>query len=277
MAKRNNIKRDHIDRNDTDGWKEYYKEEKPKKGENSEDKKKREARNKRAKMKAHDTWMRKGSSKPKDEKPKDDTKKDDTKKEEKPKDDKPKDDTKKDNTKNNNMKKDTKKNDSKIVGAILAAIGKKKAKKYPFMPLAFVFKAGLEDGKPEDLQFQEVSGLSMSLETEPLNEGGNEIVYQLPTRIKYENVVLKRGMIPAKSKIAKWCRETLDKGISQKIELKNLKIELLSPTKMKPLMKWSIEGAYPVKWEISSLNAQESAIVFETMEFVVRKVKVEAV
>ena len=60
-------------------------------------------------------------------------------------------------------------------------------------------------------------------------------------------------------------------------DIKNIKIELLSPINMKPIMKWAIEGAYPIKWEVSSLNAQESAIVFETMEFVVRKVKVEAV
>ena len=251
MAKK--IKRDHIDQNDTDGWKEYYNEEKPKKGENEDERKKREARNKKAKMKAHDTWMRKGSKEP-------------PKKEE----DKKPEDKKPDNKKNDNKKNDT-------MGGNKGGGGKKKSKEYPFIPLSFIFRAGLEDGKPDDLQFQEVSGLSISMGTEDLMEGGNQIVYKLPSRIQYENLILKRAIIPDKSEIAKWCRKTLDGGISRKIELKNLKIELLSPTKMKPLMKWSVEGAYPIKWEISSLNAQESALVIETMEFVFRKLTVEAV
>jgi len=266
MAKK--IKRDHIDQNDTDGWKEYYNEEKPKKGENEDERKKREARNKKAKMKAHDTWMRKGSKEP----PK---KEEDKKPDDKKPDDKKPDDKKPDDKKPDNKKPDNKKNDT--MGGDKGGGGKKKSKEYPFIPLSFIFRAGLEDGKPDDLQFQEVSGLSISMGTEDLMEGGNQIVYKLPSRIQYENLILKRAIIPDKSEIAKWCRKTLDGGISRKIELKNLKIELLSPTKMKPLMKWSVEGAYPIKWEISSLNAQESALVIETMEFVFRKLTVEAV
>jgi phage tail-like protein len=265
MAKKNNIKKDHIDQNDTDGWKAYYKEEQPKKGENEYEKKKREARNKQARMKAHDTWMREGAAKPKNEEKKkeNDVPKPEPTPEPTPKLE-PKPTPKPEPTPNDNNK--------NVIGG-----EKNKDKEYAFMPLAFVFRAGLEDGKPGDLHFQEVSGLSVSLGTDDLQEGGNEIVYKLPTRIQYENLILKRGIIPDKSEIAKWCRDTLDKGLSQKIQLKNIKIELLSPINMKPIMKWAIEGAYPIKWEVSSLNAQESAIVFETMEFVVRKVKVEVV
>ena len=68
---------------------------------------------------------------------------------------------------------------------------------YP--PSGFHFKVEFigVDGMNTDTEqrFQEVSGLSFEVETEPLREGGeNRFEYKLPKRIKYPNLILKRGL-----------------------------------------------------------------------------------
>src|SRR3954471_6904095 len=69
---------------------------------------------------------------------------------------------------------------------------------YP--PAGFHFRvafSGVSGMNVDDHQrFQEVSGLSVEVETEPLREGGeNRFEYKLPKRAKYPNLVLKRGLL----------------------------------------------------------------------------------
>ncbi|HEY2727542.1 MAG TPA: phage tail protein, partial [Parafilimonas sp.] len=69
---------------------------------------------------------------------------------------------------------------------------------YP--PSCFHFKVEFNgvDGANTDTEqrFQEVSGLSVEVETETLLEGGeNRFEYKLPKRAKYPNLVLKRGLL----------------------------------------------------------------------------------
>ncbi len=155
--------------------------------------------------------------------------------------------------------------------------------------LGFYFRAGFAEqmalglisdmgGLPNshaDSKFQEVSGLNMSLEVEAISEGGNnEFVHQLPTKTKYENLILKRGLLASFSDIATWCRQTITGGLSSKIMPRDLFVELMSPDSLVPLMFWRLEGAYPIKWEVSNFNSQESAIVVETLEFTYRTMTV---
>ena len=43
---------------------------------------------------------------------------------------------------------------------------------------------------------------------------------------------------------------------------------------MVPLMFWSFENAYPIKWEVSGFNSQESSIVTETLEFTYERITI---
>ncbi len=44
-------------------------------------------------------------------------------------------------------------------------------------------------------QFSEVNGLQIEIETEPYREGGkNDFIYNFPKGIKYQPLVLKRGI-----------------------------------------------------------------------------------
>ena len=47
-----------------------------------------------------------------------------------------------------------------------------------------------------DIRFQKVSGLSATVETTPLKEGGQNLYTQkLPERVSYGNLVLERGFV----------------------------------------------------------------------------------
>ncbi|CAN5330689.1 hypothetical protein BH23BAC1_BH23BAC1_17710 [soil metagenome] len=76
---------------------------------------------------------------------------------------------------------------------------------YP--PVGFHFLVKFEDFSEEtDTYFQEVNGLSVTINTEEFAEGGeNQFVHKLPKGTSYDNLVLKRGIIK-NSKILNWCK-----------------------------------------------------------------------
>ena len=49
------------------------------------------------------------------------------------------------------------------------------------------------------------------------------------------------------------------------IEPKTINVFLLDE-KHEPLQSWNIKNAYPIKWNVSDFNAEESKIVIETLE-----------
>ena len=59
-----------------------------------------------------------------------------------------------------------------------------------------LFLAGGILPNPLDIRFQKVRGLSATVETTPLKEGGQNLyTHKLPERVSYENLVLERGVV----------------------------------------------------------------------------------
>lgn len=134
---------------------------------------------------------------------------------------------------------------------------------YP--PVGFHFSVGLDDitGTEDDSKFQSVGGLKVEMETESIKEGGeNRFVHVLPVRSKYPNLVLKRGMF-VNSELIDWC---LDAFENLDIQPADLTISLLSDDHTTPLKTWKVKKAWPLKWNITDLSAEESKIVVETIE-----------
>ncbi|HTI08001.1 MAG TPA: phage tail protein [Puia sp.] len=132
---------------------------------------------------------------------------------------------------------------------------------YP--PVGFSFDVFVEGimGVNEG-SFQEVSGLNVKFGTEEVVEGGeNRFVHRLPTAPKYENLVLKRGMLKGSSLI-NWVRTSVERF---KFVPKMVVVKLLDATG-KPLVSWSFSNAYPVSLRISEFKSQENALVVETLE-----------
>lgn len=133
---------------------------------------------------------------------------------------------------------------------------------YP--PSGFHFSVNFKDIEDDTLdhQFQSVSGLSVTLETEEFAFGGeNRYKHVLPVRSKFSNLVLKRGVL-VNSKIIDWCKEAIENFEFNPVDLT---ITLLNENH-EPLMTWNVVRAYPVKWEVEEFNSMESKIVAETIE-----------
>lgn len=138
------------------------------------------------------------------------------------------------------------------------------ATSYP--PVGFYFNVSI-DGK--QLAFQEVSGLDYEVDVETVKGGGeNAYEIRLPGRLKYNNVVLKRGFIEdGNSEFQKFQeRFTVQKGLDKAIKTMPVTIDLLDENQ-EVLASWSLLHAYPVKWNVSPFNAMESKIVIESIEF----------
>lgn len=132
---------------------------------------------------------------------------------------------------------------------------------YP--PVGFHFKVEfVQIGNNNDTRFQSVSGLSVEYDTETFKEGGeNRFEHKLPIRTKYPDLSLKRGMLKD-SEVIKWCQDAFQ---NRKFSPAHIIVTLLNE-KHDPLRAWNIYNAWPKKWSVSDLNAQENAIVVETLD-----------
>lgn len=133
---------------------------------------------------------------------------------------------------------------------------------YP--PVSFHFKVEFNgiSSQETDTQFQSVSGLSVDIETEEFAEGGeNRFKHKFPVRTKFPNLILKRGMV-TDSKLIDWCRDAIEGFQFNPIDLT---VKLLNE-KHEPLVTWNVVHAYPVKWSVADLNAEENKLSVETIE-----------
>lgn len=137
---------------------------------------------------------------------------------------------------------------------------------YP--PPSFYFRlsfSGISGDK--DAAFQEASGIATDMETEEVMCGGeNRFKYKLPGSIKFGNLVLKRGLVPVDSSLAKWCNDTLTNGLNTTITTQTITVELLDE-EGNTLVSWDFVNAYPVKWNVSDLKSMENTYAVETVEF----------
>ena len=114
---------------------------------------------------------------------------------------------------------------------------------------------------PQDFRFQEVSGLDVEIEMEPVKEGGqNRFTHQLPVRNRYTDITLKRGLFVG-SGITLWCKNAIEDFLFVPT---NVLISLLSPEHI-PLQSWYIVNAVPKKIQVSNFNAQENSVVVESL------------
>ena len=123
---------------------------------------------------------------------------------------------------------------------------------------------------PIDTLFQKVSGLGSTVETTPIEEGGQNLYTQLlPTRIKYENLVLDRGLVVGSPLVTEF-----NVAMSQfKFSPSNVLVTLLDHTRI-PIASWLFMNAYPVKWSVSDLDAEANTVAIEHMELTYQRMQV---
>jgi len=115
--------------------------------------------------------------------------------------------------------------------------------------------------------FSEISGLEATMEIENYDEGGNNGgTLHFPGRVKWSNLVFKRGVLAQRditdtSDFWTWLQGFLDgQGVR-----KDGTISLLDETGS-PALVWGWVRGLPMRWTGATMNAQQSQIAIEQLE-----------
>ncbi|GAB1641049.1 phage tail protein [Krasilnikovia sp. MM14-A1259] len=132
----------------------------------------------------------------------------------------------------------------------------------------FVGKFTLEIGASVIGSFTEVSGLSVQLDVEELAEGGqNAYTHKLLGRMKWPNLVLKRGLTDTDA-LFEWVMQCSGEGLTDKhnkVTPRNGKISVLNAAGQS-VRTWTILEAKPVKWTGPRFAASSRDLAIEELE-----------
>ena len=132
------------------------------------------------------------------------------------------------------------------------------------------FFAGGVNPNPIDIRFQKVKGLSATVKTTPLSEGGQNLyTQQLPTGIEYQNLVLERGMVIGSPLIAEF---TAAMSLFEFVP-SNVLVTLFNEDCI-PVSAWMFIKAFPVKWSTTELDATAKNVLIDTMELAYSRMQI---
>jgi phage tail-like protein len=115
--------------------------------------------------------------------------------------------------------------------------------------------------------FTEVSGLSVQIEVEDVAEGGqNAYTHKLLGRMKWPNLVLKRGITDSNA-LFEWLLECSGEGFAKENRVvgRSGKVSVLNAAG-KPVRTWEFENAKPVRWSGPKLAASARELAVEELE-----------
>ena len=116
--------------------------------------------------------------------------------------------------------------------------------------------------------FMEVSGLEVSVETEDVQEGGqNSFVHRLPGRMTWPNLRLKRG-VTKNDTLLTWLNKSSGEQFAaagNKLARSSAALTLLGPGGER-LRAWEFDGAFPIKWTGPRFAADSTDSATEELE-----------
>lgn len=128
----------------------------------------------------------------------------------------------------------------------------------PFRSYRFVVEIG---GGPA-AGFSQVSGLERATTVDDYREGGvNDFVHRLAGVTKYPDLVLKRG-VADRTDLWDWHQQVIDGEIRRRTIAVVLRDERGAEA-----ARWVVDGAFPVKWNGSDLDASANTVVVESVAF----------
>jgi len=116
--------------------------------------------------------------------------------------------------------------------------------------------------------FQEVSGLTMNVESEQWKEGGqNGYSYQMIGRTTWPNLVFKRGITDGDS-LYEWIHQVSGDGYAaadSKLERKTGAVTVIGYDGSR-LRSWNFRDMVPVRWSGPSFSATSNELLEEELE-----------
>lgn len=124
-----------------------------------------------------------------------------------------------------------------------------------------VFRFVIEIDSVQHGGFARVKGLSRETKVEVRREGGlNDFEHKLASGTSYGNLVLERGL--ADDYLWRWNQDVVD----GRIERRTVTIVVQDETGAREVWRWIVEGAYPVKWTGTDLDAASGQVLVESVE-----------
>lgn len=117
--------------------------------------------------------------------------------------------------------------------------------------------------------FREVSGLSVEIAVDKIEEGGqNEYVHRVPGRMTWPNLVLKRG-VTEDDNLLEWFRTASGEGFAEHntVDRHSATLSMLAADG-EVLRAWEFSEAFPVKWKGPEFSADSSSVATEELEIV---------
>ena len=119
---------------------------------------------------------------------------------------------------------------------------------------------------PLTLRFQKVSGLTVKLEEETLTYGGDNIGNKTAgfLELAYDNLILERGIFLESPLNVMETLSDLIQFLNRRPRMVVL-VSVLSDIYI-PQRNWLFNNAYPVRWSTADLDAENPAVLIETLE-----------
>lgn len=119
--------------------------------------------------------------------------------------------------------------------------------------------------------FRKCSGVKTETEIFEYQEGGdNETVRKLLGPTKTSNIVLTKGWVNSDA-LFTWRDEIASSG-TNKINRRNGSIVCLGYDGKTEIKRWNFQKAWPVRWEVSELDASTGGALCEVLEIAVEKI-----
>jgi phage tail-like protein len=126
----------------------------------------------------------------------------------------------------------------------------------------------VELGNIQAAGFAECSGLQIETKVFEYQEGGrNETTLKFPEITTYTNITLKRG-ITNSNDLIDWQMDIVNGTFNENPRSQNTKpiSIVLRDEQGNNVRRWSLKGAFPVKWMGPDLKATGSEVAIETLE-----------
>lgn len=141
-------------------------------------------------------------------------------------------------------------------------------------PVEFYFQVQFHFGNQRiSASFMEVGGLEQEIITEESGSSaydGTKI--KLLKEIKHGNITLRRSLEPISEKITAWVKQCFSYTENGRISPCTLVIFLMD-SQRHAIACWACNHAYPIKWSLSTLDAQKSGLAIETLTLTYNRIE----
>ena len=133
----------------------------------------------------------------------------------------------------------------------------------------------IQDGDSTDFSFAEVSGLSVEYEPVTYVHGFSFLMGAkiIPGKRQPIRLTMKRGIVQGRDDLQNWIDKTYSNPFYSGAK-RDILIDLCDE-EGKPVIRWKVQGALPVKMEAPTFDVNSNDVAIESMEFVAHGLKVD--